>query len=591
MHSTEDDILKSTDRRLAECQRVIGYYFSNPKLIETALTHSSLRTPDRECNERLEFLGDSVLGLVITEDLYHLLPDQSEGELTRIKSAVVSRSALLVTSQALDLQRFAEFARGVGKRDTLPASVVANLVEAVIGAIYLDAGYYPAREFVLRHMGAAIDDELNDRGAKNYKSLLQHEAQQSVGVTPTYRTVDADGPDHAKEFVVAAIIRGQEWGRASGTTKKDAEQDAARLALEAWGRRGRGRRRRRKRKGETVADLGGSTPDIEIDLEVDSDDRDVTVDTRPPDAKPAAIDAASERSVAPREAAPREAGPRKAAPRKAAPRKAAPAPVDPVAEAPRGGFGAGIDEAVAVTPEASTPEAKTSEAAPSDAASSDPASPETEKRPRRRKRARRRRRSDVKVEGADAAAGDAAPTKEPVDKPSVEPAVPERAPKIARTPAPPPAPAPDPAPVPEGEKAPRRSRRRSRRRPDAAAEAPAPAASARKVPVARHDEPPTQAAPAPKAGAPEADAPKAATPKAATPKAAPRKASPPKTPTPKPDHAGFGVGIDVPASKGRAPKRPAPVKVKKLEAPGRKRAPSTAARKPKSDKGGFGSGI
>ncbi len=232
---------------------MIGYYFASPVLLETALTHSSLRAPDRECNERLEFLGDSILGLVITEELYHLLPDQSEGELTRIKSAVVSRSALLDASLRLGLPQYAEFARGVSRRDRLPASVVANLVEAVIGAIYLDAGYYPAREFVLRHMGTAIDDELHDRGAKNYKSLLQHEVQQSISVTPTYRTLEADGPDHAKEFVVAAIIRGQEWGRATGPTKKDAEQEAARLALEAWQRRGRGRRRRRGRKSTPKA--------------------------------------------------------------------------------------------------------------------------------------------------------------------------------------------------------------------------------------------------------------------------------------------------------------------------------------------------
>ena len=119
--------MKATERRLADCQRVIGYYFSNPRLLETALTHSSLRSPDRECNERLEFLGDSILGLVITEELYHLLPDQSEGELTRIKSAVVSRSALLDASLRLGLPQYAEFARGVGKRDHLPASVVAKL--------------------------------------------------------------------------------------------------------------------------------------------------------------------------------------------------------------------------------------------------------------------------------------------------------------------------------------------------------------------------------------------------------------------------------------------------------------------------------
>lgn len=238
--------LDSTQKRLADCQRVIGYFFADPTLLETALTHSSLRSPDRECNERLEFLGDSVLGLVITEELYHLLPDSAEGEMTRVKSAVVSRKSLYRASTQLGLPEFAEYARGVGRKDELPTSVVANLVESVIGAIYLDAGYYPAREFVLRHLGDEVDDVLNDRGAKNHKSLLQHEVQQNTGVTPHYRTVEEEGPDHDKIFVVAAIIHGREWGRASGANKKDAEQEAARMALEAWARRGRGRRRRER---------------------------------------------------------------------------------------------------------------------------------------------------------------------------------------------------------------------------------------------------------------------------------------------------------------------------------------------------------
>ncbi len=232
------------ENRLAECQRVIGHHFANPELLEVALTHSSLRTPDRECNERLEFLGDSVLGLVVTEELYRLLPDQAEGELTRIKSAVVSRGALYRASMNLGLAGFASFARGVGKRNELPVSVIANLVESVIGAIYLDAGIYPAREFVLRHLGPELEDTLNDRGAKNYKSLLQHEVQQGAGATPTYRMLEEEGPHHKKVFRVAALIRGREWGRATGTTKKEAEQEAARRALEAWERRGRGRRRR-----------------------------------------------------------------------------------------------------------------------------------------------------------------------------------------------------------------------------------------------------------------------------------------------------------------------------------------------------------
>jgi len=230
---------------LAECQRVIGYHFANSKLLEVALTHSSLRAPDRECNERLEFLGDSVLGLVVTEELYRLLPDQAEGELTRLKSAIVSRGALYLASQRLGLARFADFARGVSRREELPVSVTANLVEAVIGAIYLDAGFFPAREFVLRHLGEELDATLSDRGAKNFKSLLQHAVQDAMGFTPTYRTMEEGGPDHKKQFVVAAMIRGQEWGRAEGGTKKEAEQEAAEHALEAFQRRGRGRRRRR----------------------------------------------------------------------------------------------------------------------------------------------------------------------------------------------------------------------------------------------------------------------------------------------------------------------------------------------------------
>ncbi|MGE0190890.1 MAG: ribonuclease III [Planctomycetota bacterium] len=221
-------------KRLADCQRAIGYWFADPDLLETALTHSSLRSPDRACNERLEFLGDSVLGLVVTEELFHLLPEHSEGELTRIKSAVVSRPALLATSMRLGLPDYADFARGVGRRDRLPPSVIANLVESVIGSIYLDAGFDAAREFVLRHLGETLERELGDEGVKNHKSLLQHEIQQAINITPAYRTIEEEGPDHRKSFVVAVFIGDREWGRAPGGTKKEAEQEAARQALEAW---------------------------------------------------------------------------------------------------------------------------------------------------------------------------------------------------------------------------------------------------------------------------------------------------------------------------------------------------------------------
>src|SRR5262245_47261903 len=244
-------------KRLAECQRVIGYHFANPELLEIALTHSSVRTPDRECNERQEFLGDSVLGLAITEELYKRLPDQQEGELTRIKSAVVSRGALYRVSTRLGLVRFVEVAKGVGRREELPVSLTANLVESIIGAIYLDSGFFPARDFILKNLGPEIEDGINDRVPKNYKSLLQHEAQQLLGVTPVYRTIEEEGPDHRKAFTVAAVVKGTEYGRASGINKKEAEQEAARHALEALRRRGAGRRRRRDdgRRGRPAPDL------------------------------------------------------------------------------------------------------------------------------------------------------------------------------------------------------------------------------------------------------------------------------------------------------------------------------------------------
>ncbi len=514
--------MNSTERRLDQCQQIIGYYFSSPTLLETALTHSSLRAPDRECNERLEFLGDSVLGLVITEELYHLLPDQSEGELTRIKSAVVSRSALLSTSQQLGLQRYAEFARGVGKRDKLPASVVANLVEAIIGAIYLDAGYYPAREFVLRHMGAALDDELNDRGAKNYKSLLQHEVQQAVGVTPTYRTLDADGPDHAKEFVVAAIIRGQEWGRATGPTKKDAEQEGARMALEAWERRGRGRRRRRKRKSDASgvpveADAAEDLLDDDLIEEVvDMDDTSRQPDEPEADV-PAEVVAETPAAEPAEEPAPRRR--KKRARRRRGSRRTS-------------------EESDEATPAdaihtESAAEEPAPEPTPAPAATPEPTSQDgPEKAPRRERR--RSRRAPKAVEPTSAPESAAPPTRAPQSTPEPE-AAPEKAPSAFG--------------AGIDEPAPKRAPRTPRKRKQAAsrkAESPAPAES--QPAPERKPRPARAAKPEPEAK-PEAEAKPA------------RKATP----------SAFGAGIDAPA-----PDRAARAPRKRKKAAARKTEPRAA---------------
>ncbi len=542
--------MSPTQRRLDQCQQIIGYHFSNPDLLDTALTHSSLRAPDRECNERLEFLGDSVLGLVVTEELYHLLPDQSEGELTRIKSAVVSRSALLSTSQELGLQRFADFARGVGKRDKLPASVVANLVEAIIGAIYLDAGYYPAREFVLRHMGAALDDELNDRGAKNYKSLLQHEVQQSVGVTPTYRTIDAEGPDHAKEFVVAAIIRGQEWGQASGPTKKDAEQDAARLALEAWERRGRGRRRRRKRKSDATSEEVAaveSTDAVADEVPAEEVPFSEPEIAQPETAKPEPVEAPAEESSSASDEGHGDADPavteeietRLRRRKKRTRRRRRPSVEEDLAAADAA--------AIAAESAAEAPAPEPAEA---------PETPKVEERPRRERRRSRRAPKPEPVQSAGPEQGSASDA-EPV----------EGAEALE-------APAPEPEETPSafaaGIDVPSKKRTRPKRKKRARKKAPADEAPAVETPAEE---------------APAVDTPAEAVPAAGAPTPAPAPETKKRAPS------AFASGIDVPSKKAR-PKRKqrATTKAPKVEAPARKRAPAPSKNEPK-DEGGFASGI
>ena len=590
--------MEANDKRLAQCQQVIGYYFSNPRLLETALTHSSLRAPDRECNERLEFLGDSILGMTITEELYHLLPDQSEGDLTRIKSAVVSRSALLATSQRLGLARYAEFARGVGRRDQLPASVVANLVEAIIGAIYLDAGYYPAREFVLRHMGDALDDELNDRGAKNYKSLLQHEVQQSIGITPTYRTLDADGPDHAKEFVVAAVIRGQEWGRAGGTTKKDAEQEAAHQALDAWSRRGRGRRRRRRRRGGDGAE--GAAPEVleEVTLEaeqLEADESDAPgVDT---------VEAAAEADESPTPVEDREARPRRRLRRRrrrgeepeaaqadtaqADTAQADTAPDEtPAMEAPaapkRKARKPAAEKPAAEQPAAEKPAAAEPEVEEPAAEASGEPSPTIDERPARtpRRRRRRSREAPPRVEAEPQAEAE----------PKAERA-PEPEPEAETSPEPEAAPAsPEPAAntgfgagilAPAGD--------------EAADDAPAKPKARKKAAKKSAKKRATKAAP--KAAKPEAEEPQAETkPKAeAKPKAEtkPKAQTKPKAET-KPKERGpsaFSAGIEAAtqAKKKRAKRRAPTIERAELSAPAKAEAPVVEDDAPAQD--GFAAGL
>lgn len=217
--------------RLAKCQRRIGYEFSDKELLQAALTHASGAQHRLASNERLEFLGDAILGATVCELLYHQYPDYLEGDLTKIKSIVVSRQTCAKISEALGMQEFLILGKGMTTHPTVPASVLADVFESLIAAVYLDGGDQAAREFIGRYVGPEIELAAGGELGGNYKSLLQQLAQREFGITPTYQLLDEKGPDHSKCFKIAAQIGRNRYQAAWGRNKKEAEQRAARNAL------------------------------------------------------------------------------------------------------------------------------------------------------------------------------------------------------------------------------------------------------------------------------------------------------------------------------------------------------------------------
>ena len=217
-------------------QAVLKYQFKDPALLESSLTHASIAENRLESNERMEFLGDAILGLVICEELYSRFPQYLEGEMTRIKSVVVSRETCAHVAERLNLVEHLSLGKGIMESANLPASLAACALEAIIGAVYLDGGLEPARRFILDHMAEEIDHVVAGEHRLNYKSLLQQHAQHDLGATPNYEVLDEKGPDHAKAFEVAVVIRGRRYPSAWGPSKKAAEQRAAMEALRILGR-------------------------------------------------------------------------------------------------------------------------------------------------------------------------------------------------------------------------------------------------------------------------------------------------------------------------------------------------------------------
>jgi len=220
---------------LAALQKTLGISFNNPSLLEQALVHSSYvnENPAATSNERLEFLGDAVLGLVIAQELYQRLPRSTEGEMTALRSLLVRGDALARLAKAINLGghlylgRGEEASGGRGK----PANL-AGAMEAVIAAIFLDQGFHIARDFILRLVAKELSKVISQGIEPDYKSQLQELIQARHQQTPSYQVIEATGPDHDRSFTVEVRLGDAVLGRGSGKSKKSAEEAAARSALE-----------------------------------------------------------------------------------------------------------------------------------------------------------------------------------------------------------------------------------------------------------------------------------------------------------------------------------------------------------------------
>lgn len=219
-----------------EIEKTIGVSFKNKALLKQAFTHRSYINENRgaglEHNERLEFLGDAVLQLVVTDFLFRKMGDRDEGELTAIRSALVNADTCAKVAEKIGVNDFLLLSKGESK-DSGRARlyILANTLEALIGAIYLDQGYEMAKDFIYKYITPLTEEVLNTGSWIDAKSLFQAKSQEHEGVTPAYKTLSESGPDHDKRFVVGVFLGNEKQGEGEGKSKQDAEQGAARDAL------------------------------------------------------------------------------------------------------------------------------------------------------------------------------------------------------------------------------------------------------------------------------------------------------------------------------------------------------------------------
>lgn len=228
------------EEKLSQLEAKIGFEFKKKDLLLQALTHRSYLNENPKWhldhNERLEFLGDAVLELIVTDYLYNNYSNP-EGEMTNWRAALVNAIILSQISNEFDLNDFVLLSRGEAK-DTGRARqyILANAIEALIGAIYLDQGYEPAKKFITRFVLKELPNIIEKRLYRDSKSLFQEQAQEKVGITPTYEVVEEWGPDHARNFKIGVFLEKEMVGSGQGPSKQEAQQEAARdaLAKKGW---------------------------------------------------------------------------------------------------------------------------------------------------------------------------------------------------------------------------------------------------------------------------------------------------------------------------------------------------------------------
>lgn len=223
---------------MEKLESILGYHFRNREYLERALTHRSI-LPEigrehSESNEQLEFLGDSVLDLVVAEQLFQNFPEKQEGELSKLRSMIVNGKALQKVSLRLNLGKYIYMsqneARNGGRKRR---SILEDSLEAMIAALYLDGGFQVAKQFILTHVVPDLDQIANSKADYNYKSQLLEYVQAHGLATPTYAVISEDGPDHEKRFHVEVSIEGSRLGDGFGKSKKSAQQKAAQSAIQS----------------------------------------------------------------------------------------------------------------------------------------------------------------------------------------------------------------------------------------------------------------------------------------------------------------------------------------------------------------------